>query len=75
MLGNPANRGRAIALTFDQFKYAWANNLDEAEARQLCDTYHVSASWVPLFQAALANFNPFGGETAVDVKNPRRDRY
>jgi hypothetical protein len=27
---------------------------------------------VPLFQAAWANFNPFGGETAVDVKNPQR---
>jgi non-heme chloroperoxidase len=68
VLGNPANRGRAIALTFDQFKYAWANNLDEAEARQLCDTYHVSASGVPLFQAALANFNPFGGETPSTSK-------
>jgi pimeloyl-ACP methyl ester carboxylesterase len=32
----------------------------------------VPASGVPLFQAALANFNPFGGETAVDVKNPNR---
>ena len=53
MLGNPANRGRAIALTFDQFKYAWANNLDEVEARQLYDTYHVPASGVPLFQAAI----------------------
>lgn len=72
VLGNPANRGRAIALTFEQFKYAWANNLDEAEARQLYDTYHVPASGVPLFQVALANFNPFGGETAVDVKNPQR---
>jgi pimeloyl-ACP methyl ester carboxylesterase len=72
VLGNPANRGRAIALTFEQFKYAWANNLDEVEARQLYDTYHVPASGVPLFQAALANFNPFGGETGVDVKNPQR---
>jgi pimeloyl-ACP methyl ester carboxylesterase len=72
VIGNPAIRGRAIALTFDQFKYGWANNLDDAEARQLYDTYHVPASGVPLFQAALANFNPFGGETAVDVKNPQR---
>jgi pimeloyl-ACP methyl ester carboxylesterase len=72
VIGNPANRGRAIALTFDQFKYGWANNLDEVEARQLYDTYHVPASGAPLFQAAWANFNPFGGETAVDVKNPQR---
>jgi non-heme chloroperoxidase len=47
-------------------------HLDEAEARHLYDTYHVPASGVPLFQAALANLNPFGGDTAVDVKNPRR---
>jgi non-heme chloroperoxidase len=25
---NPRNRGRALTLTFDQFRYAWANNLD-----------------------------------------------
>jgi hypothetical protein len=25
VLKNPANRGRAIALTFDQFKYCWAH--------------------------------------------------
>jgi non-heme chloroperoxidase len=72
VLGNPRNRGRAIALTFEQFQFGWANNLDEDEARQLYETYHVPASGVPLFQAALANFNPFGGETAVDVKNPNR---
>src|SRR5215211_5067296 len=29
VLKNPLNRGRAITLTFDQFKYGWANALDE----------------------------------------------
>lgn len=72
VLGNPRNRGKAIALTFEQFQFGWANNLDEDEARRLYESYHVPASGVPLFQAALANFNPFGGETAVDVKNPHR---
>jgi non-heme chloroperoxidase len=72
VLGNPANRGRAIALTFDQFKYGWANNLDDAEARELYDTYHVAASGAPLFQAAVANFNLFGGETRVGTDNPDR---
>src|SRR5829696_9236059 len=33
VLANPLNRGRAITLTFDQFKYGWANALDEKEAR------------------------------------------
>src|SRR5215208_6856490 len=31
VLRNPLNRGRAITLTFDQFKYGWANALDEKE--------------------------------------------
>jgi non-heme chloroperoxidase len=72
VLGNPLNHGRAIALTFDQFKYGWANNLDDSEARELYETFHVPASGAPLFQAAVANFNPFGGETRVDSKNPER---
>ncbi|WP_308465050.1 alpha/beta hydrolase [Rathayibacter soli] len=72
VLANPANRKKAVALTFEQFVYGWANNLDEAEARELYDEYHVPASGVPLFQAAVANFNPFGGATAVDTKNPDR---
>jgi alpha-beta hydrolase superfamily lysophospholipase len=72
VLGNPANLGRAVALTFEQFTYGWANNLSEAEARRLYEEYHVPASGVPLFQAAVANINPFSGETAVDTKNPDR---
>jgi pimeloyl-ACP methyl ester carboxylesterase len=71
VLRNPANRGRAVALTFEEFQYGWSNNLDEAEARELYDTYHVPASGVPLFQAATANVNPFA-ETKVDSKNPAR---
>ncbi len=71
ILRNPANRGRAIALTFEEFTYSWANNLPEAEARNLYDTYHVAASGVPLFQDVLANLNPFT-EAKVDVDNPER---
>jgi pimeloyl-ACP methyl ester carboxylesterase len=72
VLGNPTNHGKAIALTFDQFKFGWANNLDDAEAKELYETYHVAASGAPLFQAAVANFNLFGGETRVDHTNPGR---
>jgi non-heme chloroperoxidase len=71
VLSNPANRGRAIALTFDQFRYGWANAVDEDEARQLYDTYHVAASAVPIFQAVAANLNPFS-ETRVDTHDPGR---
>jgi pimeloyl-ACP methyl ester carboxylesterase len=71
VVSNPANRGRAIALTFEQFSYGWANALDEAEARELYDTFHVAGSAVPVFQAIAANLNPFS-ETKVDTKNPDR---
>jgi pimeloyl-ACP methyl ester carboxylesterase len=69
---HPSTIGKAISLTFEQFVYGWANNLSEAEARHIYDTYHVPASTAPLFQAAFANLNPFGGETKVDVRNPKR---
>lgn len=72
VLGNPANAGRAVSLTFEQFQYGWANALDEVEARRLYEIFHVPAAGAPLFQAAFANFNPFGGDTAVDSKNPER---
>jgi len=71
VLRNPLNRGRAITLTFDQFKYGWANALDENEARQLYDTYHVAAPGVALMQMANANINPFT-EAKVDPRNPDR---
>lgn len=72
VLTNPANARRGVSLTFEEFSYGWANAVDEAEARTLYETFHVPAAGAPLFQAAFANFNPFGGETAVDSKNPER---
>jgi non-heme chloroperoxidase len=71
VLGNPANYGKAIALTLEQFKYGWANNLNDEEAKELYETFHVPAPGAPLFQGAVANFNPFS-ETRVDSKNPER---
>jgi pimeloyl-ACP methyl ester carboxylesterase len=72
VLTNPANAGRGVSLTWEQFQYGWVNNLSEDEGRRLYETFHVPAAGVPLFQAAFANFNPFGGETQVDSKNPAR---
>ncbi|GAB3598527.1 alpha/beta fold hydrolase [Kineococcus gypseus] len=71
VLGNPANIGRAVALTFEQFRYGWANALSEEEARSLYEEFHVAASGVPLFQAAAANLNPFT-EVKVDVHHRER---
>ena len=71
VLSNPANRHRAVPLTFEQFRYAFANALDEDEAGELYRTYAVPGSGEPIFQAAAANFNPWS-EAKVDTKNSER---
>jgi pimeloyl-ACP methyl ester carboxylesterase len=71
VLGNPANYGRAVALTFDQFRFAFANAATEEEAHRLYETYAVAGSGVTLFQAATANLNPWTG-AKVDTANPDR---
>jgi pimeloyl-ACP methyl ester carboxylesterase len=71
VLKNPLNRGKAITLTLDQFKYGWANALDDDEAKQLYETYHVAAPGVALMQMANANLNPWT-EAKVDPKSPQR---
>jgi pimeloyl-ACP methyl ester carboxylesterase len=71
VLGNPANRNRAVPLTYDQFRFAFANAVSEDEAKELYETFAVPASGAPLFQAAAANLNPWT-EAKVDTKNPDR---
>src|SRR5713226_7365458 len=68
VIGNPANYNRAVPLTYEQFRYGWANALSEDEAKELYETYAVPASGVPLFQAATANLNPWT-DAKVDTKN------
>jgi pimeloyl-ACP methyl ester carboxylesterase len=70
-LRNPANRNRAIPLTYEQFRYAFANAVSEDEAKQLYETFAVPAPGAPLFQAAAENLNPWT-EAKVDTKNPDR---
>ena len=71
VLRNPNNRHRAVPLTYDQFRYAFANAVDEEEAKKLYEKYAVPAPGEPLFQAAAANLNPWT-EAKVDAKNPKR---
>jgi pimeloyl-ACP methyl ester carboxylesterase len=71
VLSNPANHGRAVPLTYEQFRFAFANAVSEEEAKELYDTYAVPGSGVPLFQAATANLNPWT-EAKVKSKNPDR---
>jgi non-heme chloroperoxidase len=71
VLSNPANHGRAVPLTFEQFRFGFANAVSEEEAHELYETFAVPASGTPLFQAASANLNPWT-EAKVDSKNPDR---
>jgi len=71
VLGNPANRHRAVPLTYEQFRYSFANAVSEEEAHQLYETFAVPAPGAPLFQAAAANLNPWT-EAKVDTENPER---
>jgi pimeloyl-ACP methyl ester carboxylesterase len=71
VLKNPANRHRAVPLTYDQFRYGFANAVTEDEAGELYEAYSVPGPGEPIFQAAAANFNPWS-EAKVDAKNPER---
>jgi pimeloyl-ACP methyl ester carboxylesterase len=71
VLTNPLNRGRAVTLTLDQFKYGWANVLSDDEAKELYETYHVATPGVALMQMANANLNPWT-EAKLDPANPNR---
>lgn len=71
VLGNPANRNRAVPLTYEQFRYAFANAVSEDEAKELYNEFAVPTPGAPLFQAATANLNPWT-EAKVNSKNPER---
>jgi non-heme chloroperoxidase len=71
VLKNPANYHRAVPLTYEEFRYAFANAVSEDEAKELYAAYSVPGSGTPLFQAATANLNPWT-EAKVDTKNPER---
>jgi non-heme chloroperoxidase len=71
VLANPANRKRAVSLSFEQFRFAFANAVSEQEAHELYQSFAVAAPGAPLFQAATANLNPWT-ELRVDTENPER---
>lgn len=71
VLRNPANLHRTMALSPEQFHYAFANTLSEQESKAAYDRYAVPGPDHVLFQASLANFNPHA-PTAVDFHNNDR---
>ena len=71
VLRNPANYHRAVSLTYEQFRYGFANALEEDEAKVLYERFAVPGSGTPVFQAAAANLNPWT-EDQLNTRNPAR---
>jgi pimeloyl-ACP methyl ester carboxylesterase len=72
VLKNPANRHKAVGLTFEQWKYTFTNGFSEDEARRLYERYHIPASGEIFWGSALANIHPGKDETWVDYGNDDR---
>ena len=70
VLGNPFNLKKAVSLTYNQFRYGFANAVPEEEARELYERWTIPAPGRPLFQAATATFA--GSETKVNTANTTR---
>ncbi|WP_250038332.1 alpha/beta hydrolase [Paractinoplanes maris] len=68
---NPANRHRAVSLTAEQFRFAFANAVDQQESDQLFERWTIPAPGKPLFEAAAANFSPHS-PAKVDTGNQTR---
>ena len=68
---NPANKHRAVSLTSEQFRFAFANVVSEEESDQLYERWTIPAPGRPLFEAAAANFNPHS-PAKVDTENQNR---
>jgi pimeloyl-ACP methyl ester carboxylesterase len=71
VLRNPLNRNRAVSLTYEEFRYGWANALPEEEARSLHETFSVAAPGAPVFEVATVNLNPWT-DVRVDTMIPLR---
>ena len=72
VLKNPANRHKAVGLTFEQWHYAFTNTFDEEESRRLYQRYHIPASGQIFWGSALANIHPGKDDNWVDYHNANR---
>ena len=70
-LRNPANRKRAVSLTREQFRYGFGNAVSSEESDELYERWTIPSPGRPLFESAVANFNP-SSPAKVDTKNADR---
>src|SRR5438270_5891870 len=71
VLKSPANTHKAVALTPEEFHYAFTNTMTPEESLVAYERYAAPGPGRVLFQGALANFNPHAA-TRVDFENDER---
>lgn len=59
VLSNPLNYWRTVALTYENFRYAFAHVMPESEAREAYRNYVVPGPGRPIVEVAFGNFNPW----------------
>lgn len=70
-LRNPANRGRAVSLSPEQFRYGFGNAISAEESAELYWRWTIPSPGKPLFEAAAANFSP-NSPAKVNTSNSGR---
>ncbi|MFC5497397.1 alpha/beta hydrolase [Caenimonas terrae] len=70
-LRNPLNLHRSVSLTQDEFRYGFGNTLTPAESDALYQQWTIPSPARPLFEVALANFNPHAA-SKVNTANANR---
>jgi pimeloyl-ACP methyl ester carboxylesterase len=68
---NPANKHRTVALSAEQFRFAFGNAIPVEESDALFARWAIPAPGKPLFEAAAANFDPHS-PAKVDTANAGR---
>jgi pimeloyl-ACP methyl ester carboxylesterase len=71
VLKNPANRKRAVALTPEQFRYGFTNEVSAQESADLHERWTIASPGRPLFEAAFANVTT-SSATKVNTGNATR---
>ncbi|WP_283605742.1 alpha/beta hydrolase [Mycolicibacterium poriferae] len=71
VLRNPANRGKAKALTRSQWRYGFGNALSPQESDSLWEQWSIPSPCKPLFEISVANFAP-KSPAKVDVTDTER---
>jgi pimeloyl-ACP methyl ester carboxylesterase len=72
VLKNPANRHKAVGLTFEQWQYTFTNTFTEERGRELYERYHVPASGNIFWESAFASLKPGHQGSYVDYENQNR---